>query len=282
MKIAICFFLGAAATSLALAAEPVTIPQASPGASVSQMLGTTRIEVTYHRPGVKGRVIWGDLVPYGKVWRLGANEATMLSFTDPAWINGKEIPAGTYSLHALPGPDVWTFIVNKVAKQWGSYSYDEKDDLLRFEVKPEAAAATEWMQFAITPLAEDKVEVELRWDKLRLAFPIQVKVREITWARIDSALGAAEVDPGSWQRAANYALTTKERVKDGLGWIEKALAAKRTAMGLESKAKLLALDGRKAEAITTMQEARKLGETDMPPEFLKRVDATLAEWQAVK
>src|SRR5437899_746922 len=117
-------------SSLPLAAQLRT-PRPSPKASVMQTVGLTDVTIVYSRPGVKGREIWGALVPYDKVWRTGANEATTFAVSDDVMINGQPLPKGTYSLHTIPGKDEWTIIFNKDAGQWGSFSYDEAKDALR-------------------------------------------------------------------------------------------------------------------------------------------------------
>ena len=127
------------------AVAQVRYPQASPHAVLTQAVGTTDVTIDYHRPGVKGRQVWGGLVPYDKVWRTGANEATMITFSDDVTIDGKPLPKGTYSLHTIPGKSEWTIIFNKVAKQWGSFSYKQEEDALRVNAKPHAAPMTEWM-----------------------------------------------------------------------------------------------------------------------------------------
>ncbi len=140
-------------------APKMLTPRVSPKASLKQTVGLTDITITYSRPGVKGRKIWGGLVPYGKVWRTGANEATTFEVSDDVTIDGKPLPKGIYSLHTIPGPDQWTIIFNKVANQWGSFNYDESKDALRVTAVPQKAPFTEWMAFEIPSLSADKATV---------------------------------------------------------------------------------------------------------------------------
>src|SRR5205085_4953821 len=127
----------------------------------------TDVTITYSRPGVKGRVIWGELVPYDKVWRTGANEATTIAFSEDVKINGQALPAGTYSLHTIPGKDMWTIIFNKQAEQWGSFKYDQSKDALRVQVKPQDGPMQEWMMFSFPNVNANSATVELAWEKLR-------------------------------------------------------------------------------------------------------------------
>ena len=146
----------------------------SPNAGVSQTIGVTEVTISYGRPAVKGRTIWGELVPYGEVWRAGANEATAISFSNDVLIEGKKLPAGTYALFTIPGQDDWTIIFNKTANQWGAFSYDAAQDALRVNVKPKAAPQQEWMRFSFTELSGDSAQAVLRWEKLAVPFKIQV------------------------------------------------------------------------------------------------------------
>ncbi len=148
-------------------------PRPSPKASIMQVIGTAEVTITYSRPAVKGRVIWGDLVPWDKVWRAGANEATTFAVSQDVAVDGQKLAAGTYSLHAIPGKTEWTVIFNKVAKQWGSYDYKEADDALRIKVKPESGEMKEWLTFSITPVTPDSGRVTLAWEKLRVAFTVK-------------------------------------------------------------------------------------------------------------
>src|SRR5437773_12011574 len=131
-KLFICLL---ALASLPLIAQapppPFRAPRVSQHAVFKQTVGLTDVTIDYSRPAVKGRQIWGALVPYDKVWRTGANEATIISFSDDVTVNGQPLPKGSYSFHTIPGKDEWTLIFNKVDKQWGSFSYDEKQDALR-------------------------------------------------------------------------------------------------------------------------------------------------------
>src|SRR6186713_1363981 len=130
--------LGTAALAQSPAAPKITFPEASPAASVSQRIGLTDIQVTYNRPGAKGRTVFGGLVPYGHVWRTGANNATKISFSTPVKLNSTAIAAGTYELFTIPGKDEWTVIIHKNMSQWGAYTYDEKNDVARVKAKPVA------------------------------------------------------------------------------------------------------------------------------------------------
>jgi hypothetical protein len=154
-------------------------PRVSPAASVTQILGaSTEVTINYNRPGVKGRTVWGDLVPYNKVWRTGANEATVISFSADVMIEGQPLPAGRYALFSIPAPDQWTIIFNEKAEQWGAYDYSDKDDALRVTVKPQADSHHEWMQFDFVELAGTFATVVLRWDKLRVPFKIETQNKE--------------------------------------------------------------------------------------------------------
>ncbi|MEO8587004.1 MAG: DUF2911 domain-containing protein [Acidobacteriota bacterium] len=158
------------ASAAALAQTPA--PPQSPAGSANGTSGAAKITIEYHRPSVRGREIWGGLVPYGQVWRLGANEATTIAFSAPVKIEGKDVPAGTYALFAIPGKDKWTFIVNKNAKQWGAFKYQQTEDLLRFDVVPQAGNAVEMMTFSVVSKAPASASVEMEWAKVKTSFSV--------------------------------------------------------------------------------------------------------------
>jgi hypothetical protein len=168
---ALAFSFVAAVVSLPILAQ-APAPQASPAGTASGAAGGAKITIEYHRPSVKSREIWGGLVPYGQVWRLGANEATTITFSGAVKVEGKDVPAGTYALFAIPSKDKWTFIVNKVAKQWGAFKYNQSEDLLRFDVTPQAGNAVETMTFSIVSKSPTTASVEMEWAKVKVAFTV--------------------------------------------------------------------------------------------------------------
>lgn len=148
----------------------------SPKAEVMQVVGFTEVRIIYSRPGVKGREIWGGLVPYNQVWRAGANEATKFIFSSDVLIEGKPLKAGSYSFFAIPGKNEWTLIFNKVADQWGAFEYNETQDALRIKVKPEKSSVfQEWLTYTITRTSDYSAVVRLEWEKLKVPFKIETK-----------------------------------------------------------------------------------------------------------
>ncbi|HEX5884429.1 MAG TPA: DUF2911 domain-containing protein, partial [Pyrinomonadaceae bacterium] len=177
----------------------IDTPRPSPKASVTQRIGVTDVTITYSRPGVKGRKIWGDplpeqtakgeatldnqnerpkgapIVPFGHMWRTGANEATMFVVTDDVLINGQKLPAGSYSLHTIPAKDEWTIVFNGTANQWGSFNYDPAKDTLRVKAKPQMMTDNqEWLAFTVDPMTEDSAQVNIRWEKISVPFTVKV------------------------------------------------------------------------------------------------------------
>ena len=148
----------------------------SPKAEVMQEVGFTEIKIIYSRPGVKGRVIYGKLVPYDAVWRAGANEATKITFSTDVKIEGKKLKKGSYSFFAIPGQKNWTLIFNKVADQWGAFQYNESEDVLRIKVNPENGNWQEWLSYTITKTSDSSAVIRLEWEKLKIPFKVDVKL----------------------------------------------------------------------------------------------------------
>ncbi len=280
--------------SAEFAAAQLRLPQPSQNASVRQTVGVTDITITYSRPGVKGRTIWGDppagapkgeatldgqtdglngkaLVPYGHMWRTGANTATLFEVSDDVLINGQPLAAGSYSLHSIPGKDEWTYIFNGTANQWGSFSYDPKKDTLRVKSKPQwVADSQETMHFVIDPAVDNAATVYMRWEKARVPFTIEVKdmpALVLTKARVS----VAAVKSDDWStpyRAALYA-TRNKSADDAAKWLEQSLkaahmsiAAKETYQNLVGKTNILLAMGRKDEAYTVADKAITRGKAD--------------------
>jgi len=245
-----------AANAFAQAPQPaVKYPRPSQKSSLMQTIGTTDMTITYSRPGVKGRPIWGALVPYDQVWRTGANEATAISFSDDVSINGQALPKGTYSLHSIPGKDSWTLIFNKVADQWGSYSYDATKDALRVTTKPEKAAATEWLTFEVPQLTPDKATVVLRWENVAVPFTVDAGTTAKTLAAARAAIASAKAD--DWRTplgAAQFALDNN-LLTEAQTWSDQAVKTSENTRTLWLKARLLQKQGHLADAVRTGEAA---------------------------
>ena len=148
----------------------------SPKAEVMQTIGFTDVHIVYSRPGVKGRTIWGNLVPYDAVWRAGANEATKITFSTDVTIEGKKLKKGSYSFFAIPGKNDWTIIFNKVADQWGAFEYNESEDAIRIKIKTEKGVWQEWLSYTINKTSDRSAVIRLEWEKIKIPFKVEVKL----------------------------------------------------------------------------------------------------------
>jgi hypothetical protein len=258
-------------------AQEVEYPRVSPKAVITQTVGTTTVTVTYCRPGVKGREIWGKLVPYGEPWRAGANEATTVAFSDPVMVEGQKLDAGTYAFFAIPTAGDWTVIFNKQFEQWGTYEYKPEMDILRVTVKPVAIAPVEWMQFLFADLSDTGATLMLQWEKLCVPVKFTVDTPGKIIAAATKSLGRLWVQP---LRAANYCLASGTNLEQGLKWANQAAGIAENYNTLTVKAQLHGKLGQKADAIATMEKAIGLGKAQKePPYNLADMEKMLAEWK---
>jgi ribosomal protein S4 len=289
----------------------VRTPRPSPKASVMQTIGVTDVTITYSRPGVKGRTIWGDplpeqagtkgeatlddqnvrpkgaaIVPWGHAWRTGANEATQFVVTDDVFINGQKLAAGSYSLHTIPTKDEFTIIFNSVANQWGSFNYDASKDTLRVKVKPEWSEHNkEWLEYWIDPVNDTSAQVNIRWEKVRVPFTVEVKdVQALTMQKARAAVAAAKPDDFQTRaQAASYALQNKLSVEEAMGWLDQSIKIKETIGNVGLKARVLAEQGKTAEAITAGERAIQVGkDAKANPGAIANMEKLVAEWKAKK
>ena len=274
----------AAVTVLAGAsgAADLKLPRPSQKAQLTQTVGLTDVTIVYSRPGVKGRVIWGELVPYGKVWRTGANEATTISFSTDVKVNGKPLTAGLYSVHTIPTQKEWTVIFNTKADQWGSYSYNDSADALRIQVKPQAHELVEWMQFSFPDIGVDKAMIALDWEKIRIPFEIQVNTVEQALASARAAMSSlAADDHQTAYRSASFAFQNNVALDEARQWIDKSTSIKETWLNLRLKADMLAKEGKKTEAISFAERAIATGKANnAPPDELAKIEKQITEWKA--
>ena len=164
--------------ALPLAAQQLRLPRVSPSSTLTQTVGLTDITIKYSRPGVKGRQIWGQLVPYDQVWRTGANEATTISFSDDVTINGQKLAKGTYALFTIPHKDQWDVVFNSQAEQWGAFTHDKSKDVLTVTAKPEKAEFREWMEFEVPEMTTDTAKIALRWENVAVPFTVDTMSTE--------------------------------------------------------------------------------------------------------
>jgi len=253
------------------------MPRLSPKAVITQTVGLTDVTLTYSRPAVKGRVIWGQLVPYHQVWRTGANEATLFSVSDEVLLEGKKLAKGTYSLHTLPTPDTWTIIINKVAEQWGSYSYKEEEDALRFQVKPRKGPFVERMRFTVEDVTDSTATVVLAWENLEVPFNLQVN----TVAKVLNS-GKSTFSPRALQAAAQYAAQNKS-MDQATKYLDAALALEENYQNTSLKAKWLAQAGQYKDALLWGNKALALAKgLSKAPADLPDLEKSLREWKKKK
>lgn len=252
------------------------LPSLSPEAKVVQTVGLTTITIDYSSPAVKGRKIWGALVPLDKPWRAGANKATNITFSQPVVIGDKELAAGTYGFFAIPGAASWTLILNKEADLWGSNGYKPENDVVRVTVKPSAIPNRERLSYQVTNFTNDTANIDLEWEKVRATLPVKLKTTEQANANIKAAMD------GAWQpmtNAARYALEAKDYA-NALVYVDKSIALQETWLNLWVKAQALAATGKKAEALPLAQKAQELG--NQKPEgffYADDVKKALTEWK---
>jgi tetratricopeptide (TPR) repeat protein len=272
-------FAAGAFLALAAAAQQLPVPRESPGATVRQNIGISSVEIAYHRPAVKGRKIWGGLVPYGEVWRLGANDATTLEISDAMKIAGHDVPAGKYGFFAIPGPETWTLILNKRPQQWGAYFYKAEEDFLRFEVKPEAGPYAEWMTLDLYPEDRNRVRLGFAWEKLRFSIPIEADVDRIVWSRYEAALADPKAGWDAYQAVAQYALLREQRLDEAMVWIDKSIALQESFYNYETKARLLHKAGKTKEALPLLEKALTLSRGKTPKGYQDGLEQTKKEWE---
>ena len=270
------------AASAPSAHAQLKLPRVSPAATVPQTIGLTDLTVSYSRPGVKDRVIWGGLVPYDLPWRTGANEATRFTTTDSIQFGGKALAAGTYSLFTIPGKDEWIVVINSEKDLWGAYEYKPEKDVLRVTVKPTAAESQEWMEISFEDLTPGSANLVLRWEKLRVAVPVAVDVNAKALAGARTAIAAMRSDD-YWRtpyQAANYCFTNDVALDEGQQWLERSLGVQQNYTNLGLQARWQMKQGRKAEAIMTAGKALEAAKASKDKVDTSALDKLLAEWKA--
>ncbi len=273
--------LAALAVAAAPAVGQLATPLPSPNATVSQTVGVTKIEVVYSRPSVRGRTIWGELVPYDKVWRTGANAVTKITFDGDVMVEGQKLAAGAYSIYTLPGKTEWTVIFNTVST--GGPDHVAEKDALRVKVKPVASEMTELFTIGFPAVTSDGATLAFTWEKLRVSVTIAVDTKGRFLANAKDAVAKAKAD--DWQTplvAARYLYDNKYALDDAGTWLDKSIATKATFGNLSVKANALAAEGKKKDAVAAAEKALAAGAAAEQKPSLEAVTALekkIAEWK---
>jgi len=234
----------------------LNIPRPSQHAVLTQRIGITDITINYHRPLVNGRKIWGDLVPYGQVWRAGANENTTIAFSDPVTIEGQPLEKGVYGLHMIPGENEWTVIFSRNATSWGSFTYKQAEDALRITVKPQPADMHNALTYDFDQLTPTSAVVELQWEKVAVPFKVDVNVNKIVEDSLRQQLrGLAQYTWEGWDDAANYLLAQKTDLEEALKYEDQSIEVEKRFDNLLTKASILEALGRKDDAEANRKQA---------------------------
>ncbi|MBI1752244.1 MAG: DUF2911 domain-containing protein [Acidobacteria bacterium] len=276
------------ACSLAAQDKPVPVRltplRVSPAATISQDIGISRIDLSFARPAVKGRAIWGGLVPFKEVWRAGANNATVITFSHAAKVAGKDVPAGSYGFFVIANEKTWTLILNRKAKQWGAYEYKQEEDLLRWEAAPQAGPFLEYLDYRVIPQDISHAVVELGWEKLRVSFSVAFDTKGIYWAHVEDKLKQApDTDWVPWYQAAKYCQEQGIEPQKAALWIEKSLKAGDSFWNHEAAARICRDAKRLPEALAHLQKAIDLSRPGgAPKEYTAQLEKELAAWKASK
>jgi tetratricopeptide (TPR) repeat protein len=243
-------------TSLRAQSVTLNLPRDSQRAMVEQRIGITDITVKYHRPQVKGRNIWGGIVPYGEVWRAGANENTIIEFSDAVTIEGQPLAAGVYGLHMIPGESQWIVIFSKVSSAWGSFTYKQAEDALRVTVKPQAADFHEALAYDFDSPTADSAIITMRWEKVAVSFKVGVNTNQIVAENLHRQLrGLSQYTWDGWDDAANYLLANKTDMEEALTYCDRSIGVEDRFDNELTKSKVLSALGKTQESATALNIA---------------------------
>jgi len=262
----------------------IQMPAPSPWGKVIQNVGLAEISVEYSRPSLKGREIFGELLPYGEVWRTGANAATLFTVSENIRLEGKEIPKGSYAVFSIPGEEEWTIILSKDIQAWGEGAYDASNDLVRFTVQPTTPEEeVETLTFAFEELGFNTADLTLAWENTKVTMAIETEAEKQVMTQIQEALNPS-VDAGTFFQAANFYYQTNRDLKQALEWIDKAVELyekenRNVYWVVHTKAKIEAELGKYKAAIATAQKAKSMAEKGNNQHYVKLNEDAIAEWK---
>ena len=247
------------ATLCSAQSTQLDLPRQSQKATVMQRIGITDITIVYHRPLVDGRKIWGGLVPYGEVWRAGANENTIITFPNDVTIEGKPLAAGSYGLHMIPNQNEFTVIFSKMHTAWGSFSYKEDEDALRVTVKSQTADMHNALTYDFDQLKPDSAVVVMSWDKVAVPFNVSVDVPKVVEASLHNQMrGLTQYTWDGWDDAATYLVDNKVDLDEALKYEDNSIQNEDRYENEMTKSRILAAMGKSTEAQQAKDKALSL------------------------
>lgn len=271
--------------SMHLAQAQIDMPQASPKARLETKVGLTDVTLEYSRPGLKGRgeKVFGELLPYGEVWRTGANESTKVSFADDVEISGQPLKAGTYALYTIPGQDEWTVIFSKNPELWGDSGYKQEEDALRVKVAPVTVPyPQETFTIDFENYTPNSADLTIRWDNTQVKVPVKTEVDSKVMAQINEKIGADSVSATTYYNAARYYHENNKDLNKALEWINLAIDGREHFVFYNVKSKILADQNKYKEAIKAAEKSKELAQQSNNQDYIKINDDLIARYKEEK
>ncbi len=258
------------------------LPKPSPTATTTERVGLTDVEIVYSRPGVKDRKIFGDLVPYGEMWRTGANKATAITFSTDVKINGNDLGAGTYAIFTVPGESEWEIIFNNNTEQWGTYAHKDEEDVLKVKVASKKAEFRESMLMFVDDIRDESASINLHWENTLVSIPFSVEVKDVAKMNIDAAIKEAEGRYSTYNSSARYYLDNNMDAAKALEWAQKSVDMQKKYWNLTTLSRAQAANGDYKTAIKTSEEAEKLATEANSKGYIKQNVDNRAAWEKMK
>lgn len=262
-----------------LSANAQNLPKPSPNCAIEQKVGLTNLTLEYSRPSVKGREVFGDLVPFNKVWRLGANAPTMLTSDKDLTIDGQTLKAGKYAVFAIPTEKEWTVVFNTDTEQWGAGNYDEKKNVVTTKVATQKNDATESLSITFQELTTASGHLVIEWSNTRVAIPFSMDTDKFAMENIEKAIAEGKDLEKVYYNAASYVSEAKDDNKKALSYLEKSMAIKAYHSNTFLKAKILKEEGKDKEAISVAKEALQFALDAESMGWADYIKETITRWE---
>lgn len=258
------------------------LPKPSPTGELEQMVGLTEVEIEYSRPGVKDRTIFGDLVPYGKMWRTGANKATKISFSTDVNINGQELLAGDYALFTIPGEDSWEILFNTNLEQWGTGNYQDTEEALRVIANSETTSFTETFTFDINNITNNSASICMMWEETKVCVDMTVDISDLAVKNIDDKISEIENAYGVYHTSARWYVDNDLDAAKALEWAKKSTSMKQTYWNMHTLALAEAANKNYKGAIAAAEKSTELAKESGSDGYVKMNEEKIAEWKKMK